>query len=99
VGNVLVEVEGDVAYAESYFISYLGLERDGAPWTRARGGRYVDRFERRGGAWRIALRVMVDDWSRLDPVGEHQPAQRPGLRSHDDPVWTIRDGTFDAVRP
>jgi ketosteroid isomerase-like protein len=95
IGNVLIEVEGDVAYSEAYLISYLAITKEGQAYTRARGGRYVDRFERRDGEWKIALRVIVDDWNRLDPVGETQPPVRQGQRSHEDPVWTIRTGAFD----
>ena len=98
VGNVLIELDGDVAWSEAYFISYATVARDGKAFTRARGGRYVDRFERRAGEWRIALRVIVDDWNRVDPVGETQPAARQGQRSHDDPVWTIRTGAFGGAR-
>jgi hypothetical protein len=28
------------------------------------GGRYLDQFQRRGGDWRIASRVVVWDWFR-----------------------------------
>src|SRR5207245_5846534 len=37
IGNVLIEVEGDVAYAEAYFISYLAMKREDKDYTRARG--------------------------------------------------------------
>ena len=30
--------------------------------------RYVDQFERRAGVWKIARRVCVFDWQRMDPV-------------------------------
>jgi hypothetical protein len=26
------------------------------------GGRYADRFERRDGAWKIALRIVLPEW-------------------------------------
>jgi hypothetical protein len=54
------------------------------------GGRYVDRFERRDGEWRIAARITVHDWSRIDPVTEnfeHAGRFRQGTRSTDDPVY------------
>lgn len=34
------------------------------------GGRYLDRFERRNGVWKIAYRKMVCDWCRTQPVAE-----------------------------
>ena len=38
-------------------------------------GRYVDRFEKRGDEWRIADRVVVYDWSRIDPIAESMPPE------------------------
>jgi hypothetical protein len=34
------------------------------------GGRYLDRFERRNGEWRIAKRQVVMDWNDNRPSGE-----------------------------
>lgn len=65
-GQQLVEVEGDVAFSEAYFISYHEEVLEGVAFTRTRAGRHVDRFERRAGRWRIAHRIVVDEWSRLD---------------------------------
>ena len=48
------EIDGDVAHADSYVIG-LFLNPDGMT-ARLLAGRYVDRLERRDGAWRIALR-------------------------------------------
>ena len=31
------------------------------------GGRYMDRMEKRAGAWKIAYRVGITDWMRTDP--------------------------------
>jgi hypothetical protein len=69
-GNVLIEFEGDTAYVESYFISFSPHAIDGAPHTRTRAGRYLDRFEQRGGEWKIAYRRVIDEWARLDPIGK-----------------------------
>lgn len=33
-------------------------------------GRYLDRFERRQGEWKIAYRKMVCDWCRVQPVAD-----------------------------
>ncbi len=60
--NVLIELNGDVAQVESYFI---GFHPDKAPDGRITPitGRYLDRFERRNGAWKIAHRKVVLDWA------------------------------------
>jgi hypothetical protein len=71
IGNVLVEVSDDTARAESYIVAYHHLpagrtkpERDFTVWLR-----YVDDFARRNGEWRIAKRVCVFEWGRIDPIG------------------------------
>jgi len=48
------EIDGDTAHAESYVIVVL-LGRDGRS-AQFISGRYLDRLERHGGDWRIALR-------------------------------------------
>ena len=91
IGNEFIEVDGDAAYVETYFISYATVTDSGQAATRSRGGRYLDRFERRDGRWKIARRLLVDEWSRVDgvPPGWAPPAGRVGLRSKDDPVYTF----------
>jgi hypothetical protein len=97
-GNQLVEVRGDAAWAEHYTISShriaaddKGPERD---WIAH--GRYIDRMERRGGAWRIARRKMIVDYTRLDPVLAGDPAMPGGSgggsRDRNDPSYAMRLG-------
>jgi len=94
IGNEYIEVDGDTAYGETYFISYATITDQGPPATRSRGGRYLDRFERRDGGWKIVHRLLVDEWSRLDELQGPitPPAGRVGLRSKDDPVYTFQAG-------
>lgn len=66
VQNVLVEVDGDVAHAESYVEA--SLKPRGLDEVRVFVGRYVDRLERRDGQWRIADRVVVHDWDDVRPL-------------------------------
>ena len=87
ISNELIEVEGDIAYAESYFTGFHRFERDGQEYTRISCGRYIDRFERRDGVWKIAHRLVVNDWGRVDPLTEAVVPITPGLRSRDDPVY------------
>ena len=61
VTNHTVELAGDTAHAETYYV-FVGTDRNpDAPLTVA-GGRYVDRFERREGRWAIAARVCLVEW-------------------------------------
>jgi ketosteroid isomerase-like protein len=64
--NSTVELVGDVAHAETYYM-FVGLNRQGTPLAMS-GGRYIDRLERRGGRWAIAERICVRDWAPLDKV-------------------------------
>ena len=66
IGNLLVEQGesgADQAAAETYGVS-LHRSDDPRPFMNiATGFRYLDRFERRGGAWKIAERTAVGEWS------------------------------------
>ncbi len=68
--NELIQVDGDVAHSESYFIAYHRIEHEGRELDWILGARYVDRFERRNGSWRIAHRTVVFDWQRFDDVSD-----------------------------
>ncbi len=63
--NMSCEIEGDSAHGETYYL-FVGRNRDESNWIA--GGRYIDRFERREGAWRIALRTNVIEWSGMVPT-------------------------------
>lgn len=93
VGNVLIELEGDTAYVESYFIAFSPHEVNGLPHTRSRAGRYLDRFELRGDKWKIAHRRAIDDWARLDPIDKvpDNVGTHTGSRTRDDAVYRMRD--------
>lgn len=87
-GNQIVEVDGEVAYAEHYTVAThrvaadeIGPERDFITAVR-----YVDRVECRSGDWRIARRVLILDWMRSDPVTviEPRPEVQPGRRDRSD---------------
>lgn len=48
------EIDGDVAHCESYVL--VALLDPGGTMATLISGRYIDRVERRNGAWRIAVR-------------------------------------------
>ena len=100
-GNVLIEVEGDTAFAESSVLAFRTFTRNGQPHNRTRALRFVDRFERRDGHWRISERVAVDEWNRVDRIDERQDDAdkfRYGTKDRSDPVYAIRKGRV-ARRP
>jgi hypothetical protein len=89
VGNELIELHGDVAFGESYYLACHRVEHDGRDWDWIVGGRYLDRVERRDGEWRIAHRTMVYDWARVDAVNE-RPSGLMLAQSTDNGVWGQR---------
>ena len=63
--NMVIELQGDLAAVETYVNAYhLADGENGAQHDFVVGGRYVDRFERRNGEWRIARRTFVMDWNQ-----------------------------------
>lgn len=69
VANQLIEIDGDDAVSEAYYLCYIEFVDDieyAGDGSRAViiGGRYVDELRRESGKWRIAKRTAVVDWSR-----------------------------------
>jgi hypothetical protein len=62
-GNMLIDLDGpDAAFAETYYIAYHDMPGKRAALGRTDltlWGRYLDRLERRQGAWRIAARTLT----------------------------------------
>lgn len=65
--NVLIEVDGDRAYGESYFIAHHTIPDPKGDQFMVAAGRYLDRFERRNGVWKIAHRQACYDWNSSVP--------------------------------
>lgn len=95
-GQISIEIDGERAWVESYFTSYHRFGAEPPPGgkpheDRIMGGRYVDRFERRDGAWRIAHRRGVNEWMRYETSDDRgffdRPASERGRRDHDDAVY------------
>jgi hypothetical protein len=63
-GQSFIELEGDVARAETQVISYHRVDMGEEHRDVFVAGRYLDRLEARGGKWRIAERTMIYDWSQ-----------------------------------
>jgi hypothetical protein len=99
-GNELIEIDGDKAYSELYFMAIRERERDGVAITFTRSARYVDRWEKRDGAWGIVYRRVIDSWNRIDPVSERWPSADTFLKSavgRGDAIYDVR--TAEKRRP
>lgn len=81
-----IRFDADVAWVETYFTAHHRVVEGDATRLETFGGRYVDRFERRSDEWKIARRVVVYDWSRIEDVPREYPhdAFEQGNRSSDD---------------
>ncbi len=66
--NVLIRVAGAQARGESYFIAQHTVMQEDREVELFAAGRYLDRFERRDGVWRIAHRHAVYDWTMTVPA-------------------------------
>lgn len=68
IGNTLIDVEDDQAYGEVYFNAYHKIKGENGCEDVVIAGRYLDRYEKRDGAWKIAYRSERVDWSRTEPT-------------------------------
>jgi hypothetical protein len=97
VSNMLIRVDGDTARVESYWhVFHREPGRDGAAdWDYHAGGRYLDRFERRDGEWRVLTRILVRDWYEvIEGTGDWANYPRPqegphGSDKESDPVRAL----------
>lgn len=92
-----VELDGDTAHGDTY---YVVTSRASSGAVTIVSGRYVDRFERRAGQWRIAARVCLvesmvtvegGDMSRHDQVFTTSARDRSDV-SYERPLQVRRSG-------
>jgi hypothetical protein len=97
-GQALIEIEGDSAECETYAICHHVAAEDGRDTQDSvMGIRYLDRFERRDGEWRIARRQLRWEWIRHDPLVALDPDWTLGEAGPSDPVMT--DSVAENVGP
>lgn len=81
----------DEAFGEVYYQAYHRItDEAGAKRDLVIAGRYVDRYVRRGGVWKIAYRSELVDWLRDDPASDAMLAAAPfiiGQRKPADPLY------------
>jgi len=111
-GNHYVDLRGDYALAESYVMVHRWAESTSPDVTTetaeqafadnnyTAGTRYIDKFERREGEWRIVERWAVRDWTwahrgrgNIAPGPKDGP---PGRLSPDDMIYTVAQEWLDA---
>lgn len=84
VGNIVVCVDGDQAFAESYELDrHKTIMADHVRDT-VLAARTLDRFERREGQWKIVERTKVMDWGRAITADEGVYVNSPLEHGGDD---------------
>ena len=68
--NSHIDLDGDTAWVETYVITFARMRGNGGDVDTLTGGRLCDRFERRGGDWRIAHRKITFDWNNDLPSNQ-----------------------------
>ena len=70
VGGLLIRIEGDTAYAESYGFTVSAAENEsGVVGDNLFGGRYLDELSKRDGEWRLSRRRYILDFTYQLPHG------------------------------
>lgn len=92
--NSWVEVNGDTAVGEHYVIAHMTAGGNDI----MTGGRYIDRYERRNGTWKIASRGFVMDWNNTQPSTHQDDGFYAALKDRGsfgkvDPVYAVWAGT------
>ena len=105
-GNCLIEFAGpNLALVETYFVSrrlrppVAGEDENACPgdaMCRQAWGRYVDRFERVNGEWRIAHRIVIIDasFTSLAKGGERTGRATWGMRDRSDGLYAAHERIF-----
>lgn len=95
IGQVNIELAGDIAYGEVYFQAFHRIVENAKELDLFIAGRYVDRYEKRNGEWKIAFRSEINDWATEHPASDGFFARTPqtlrGARKPDDALYRVKD--------
>ena len=98
-GQMLVELDGDRAASETYFVAYHVIPGEGGDIFMIAAGRYLDRFDRRDGVWKISHRHAVYDWNRAGPSTDTADRSAPGPMTYGMPGPEDRSYAHLAFHP
>ena len=79
IGQVLIDVHGDTADGEVYFLAQHRIVEEGIEKDLFVAGRYIDEYTCRDGEWRIQKRRELIDWARTDPASDAFLKENPHL--------------------
>jgi len=82
ISNITYDIEGDTAHTETYVMTFVGSP-DGEDVTIG-GARYISRFERRNGEWRLIRQETAMDYRFTTSVERLPPGALRGRRDKTD---------------
>lgn len=88
------DIEGDQAHAETYYF-FVGCMANET--NLLAGGRYIDRFERRGGVWGMVMRNNFVEWTSTAPALGSPLGEIPDLALNGMPARDRSDASY--IRP
>jgi hypothetical protein len=93
VSNIRIDLDGDRARVESYLVARHVRDAGEGRLLITFGGRYLDGFERRDGAWKIAHRLVIVDWEKQEQTERARGHKRftRGSRKPDDLLFNWDD--------
>lgn len=86
------EIVGDTAHTETYYI-FAGCM--GGSKNLLAGGRYVDRFERRGDVWGLMMRNNYVEWTSIVDAMASPLGEIPGLHLNGMPTQDRTDPSYE----
>lgn len=97
IGNVAIDIDGADARVETYVVARHYIAEPAGDREMTVFGRYLDRMQRRGDAWKIAHRRVLMDWNQHAAASaKWQGAPFEGLargtRDATDPLYAHLDG-------
>lgn len=60
-----IALDGDYGEGEVYVLAFHQVRTDDGTLDLLIGGRYLDRYEKRGGTWKFAERAVLADWATV----------------------------------
>lgn len=89
--NHSCDIDLTVAHTETYYL-FAARNRDETNWLA--GGRYIDRLEKRDGAWRIAMRTNTIEWSGVLPTMPIPFSSVPDIHGNGAPARGLEDPSY-----
>jgi len=88
ISNTIIEIDGQAAVSETYVDAQFRMTENGQAFDVYTRGRYLDRWEKRDGAWAITHRHYVNAMAGKRPIDEI-PFGIEGTRDRTDPSYAL----------